>query len=137
MQHCNTISCTYSYSNLEKTCKKKPNDTGVSVKLNQNKYNTRHLFQENIRTKEFSSGNQDGHFRPFKKARGAIHGTGQVYGKGKNKTKHGTSSFSKAKNKSFLLNKQNSCLEFMEKYLCLTAKQYHGAAHKNRFNIIS
>lgn len=74
---------------------KKPNDTGVSVKLNQNKYNTRHLFQENIRTKEFSSGNQDGHFRPFKKARGAIHGTGQVYGKGKNKTKHGTSSFSK------------------------------------------
>lgn len=51
--------------NCKKTCKK--TYTGVSIKLNQNRYNTKKLFGESIRTSEFPLGT--GHFNPFEKLR--------------------------------------------------------------------
>lgn len=64
--------------------KKKKNYIGVSVELNQNRYNTKKLLGESIRTLEFLQE----HFNVFEKT-GEQYVEQNVYEQGKNRKKYG------------------------------------------------
>lgn len=68
----------------KKTCKKKKTYIGVSVELNQNRYNTKKLLGESIRTSEFLQE----HFNVFEKT-GEQYVEQNVYELGKNRKKYG------------------------------------------------